>query len=109
MFFDDMENVYCLKPTLEHYACMVDLFSRAGHFEKALVVIEKVPPSDCLQLWLDLLGACRKWLNVELGRWAFEQLVKLDEKCVTAYIYMGNINTFIFYWKIFYYCFCLIV
>ena len=60
MLFDDMENVYCLKPTLEHYACMVDLFSRAGHFEKAMVAIEKVPPSDCLQLWLNLLGACRK-------------------------------------------------
>ena len=45
MFFDDMENVYCLKPTLEHYACMVYLlgFSRARHFEKAMVVIEKVP------------------------------------------------------------------
>ena len=51
MFFIDMENVYCLKPTLEHYACMVELlgFNRAGHFEKEMVFIEKVPPSYCLQ------------------------------------------------------------
>ena len=93
MFFDDMDNVCCLKTTLEHYACMVDILGigHAGHFEKAMVAIEKVPPSDCLQLWLNLLGACRKQLNVKLGRWAFEQLVKLDEKCVSAYIYMRNI------------------
>ena len=44
--FDDMENVYCLKPTLEHYACMVDLFGsrHVWHFKKAMVAIEKVPP-----------------------------------------------------------------
>ena len=89
--FDDMYSLYHLTPTLEHYNCMVDLFGRVGHFEKAIVMIEKIPYVDRLQLWLTLLSACRKWVNVELGRWAFDQSIELDEKCGVAYVTMGNV------------------
>ena len=68
MFFNDIENIYYLKLTLEDLLGL----SHAGLLDKATVAIEKVLPSTCLQLWLDLLGASRKWLNVELQRWAFE-------------------------------------
>mgnify|MGYP000249897984 CR=1 FL=1 len=89
--FDDMHDVYHLDPTLKHYSCMVDLFGRAGHFDKAQMLLDKMPYSDHLPLFLSVLGACRKWLNVKLGRWAFEQSIKLDEKCVVAYVCMENI------------------
>ena len=91
MHFDTMSSVYCIIPSLEHRTCMVDLFSRAGQFEKAISLIEKVLSSDHLLLWSALLGACRKWVNVELGRWAFEHAILLDEKNVAAYVYMSNI------------------
>ena len=91
IIFDAIEQWYCLDPSIEHYNCMVDLFSRAGHFDKALDLIEKVPTSNQLRLWLSLLGACCKWVNVELGRWAFIRSVSLDEDCDAAYVYMGNI------------------
>ena len=68
MFFNDIENIYYLKLTLEDLLGL----SHTGLLDKATVAIEKVLPSTCLQLWLDLLGASRKWLNVELQRWAFE-------------------------------------
>ena len=77
--------------SIEHHNCMVMLYACAGHFDKALKVIEKVAASDRLKLLLPFLGACQKWVNVELGRWTFEQLVKLDEKCVVAYVCMENI------------------
>ena len=89
--FATMESVYKFNPTLEHYTCMVDLFSRAGHFDKVISVIEGVPLGDQLPLWLTLLGACYKWVNVHLGRWAFKRSLQLDEKCEASYVCMGNI------------------
>lgn len=91
MYFDIMTSVFKLSPTVEHRACMVDNFGRAGHFEKAISMVETVPPSDRLLLWSALIGACREGVNVEMGRWAFEHAVKLDEKFETGYIYMSNI------------------
>eukprot|EP00250_Pteridium_aquilinum_P022142 c25308_g4_i3 orf=2-394(-) len=59
MYFDTMSTVYRFIPTVEHCTCMVDMFSRAGQFGKAISVIENVPPSDRLLLWSALMGACR--------------------------------------------------
>ncbi|KAI3967022.1 hypothetical protein MKW92_038403 [Papaver armeniacum] len=35
-YFSSMNCDHNLNPSIEHYACMVDLFGRAGHFEQAL-------------------------------------------------------------------------
>jgi pentatricopeptide repeat protein len=91
MVFDIIGRVYHHMPTIEHYSCMVDLCSRAGHFDKAIAAIENVPVSNRLPLWLSLLGACSKWTNLALGKLAFEQSINLDEKCNAAYVSMANI------------------
>ena len=89
--FDDMCFVFSLNPELEHCTCMIDLFCRAGHFDKAKFFLGKVDSSHCHSLLLVFMGACAKWGNVNLGRWAFEQSLQLDEKCGAAYICMENI------------------
>ena len=91
IFFDVMRNKCGIVPTLEHYTCMVDLFSRARRFDKAIIVIKKVVQSEQLPLWLALLSSCRECANVELGKWAFEQSLELDETCSAIYVCMGNI------------------
>ena len=92
MVFERMKTVYCLSPTLDHYTCMVDLLGRAGQFYNAVCILEHAPSScDRIPLLLALMGACYKWVNVELGKWAFKQSVELDEKCEAAYVCMGNI------------------
>ena len=85
MYFEKMSKAYGIMPTLEHYTCMVDLFSRAGHFYKAIALVEEMRVSDRLPLLLALLSACHKWANVELGKWAFEQSVQLDANCSAEY------------------------
>ena len=91
ILFENMIKKYNITPNLEHYTCMVDLFSRAGHFYKAIALVEEMRVSDRLPLLLALLSACHKWANVELGKWAFEQSVQLDANCSAAYIGMANI------------------
>ena len=53
-------------------------------------MIERVPPCDRLQVWMALSGACRNWVNVELGSFAFDQLVQLDETHDATYVCMSN-------------------
>ena len=57
-YFEVMCTCYCITPTIEHYTCMIDLFSRAGHFCKAVAMIRQVPSSDHLPAWTALLARC---------------------------------------------------
>ena len=44
-----------------------------------------------INIWISLLGACRKWGNVKLGRLSFDQLIQLDNNGVAAYVLMADI------------------
>ncbi|XP_021766099.1 pentatricopeptide repeat-containing protein At1g71490-like [Chenopodium quinoa] len=43
LLFEKMWSVYGIRPCLEHYACMVDLFGRAGLLKKAEEIIRTMP------------------------------------------------------------------
>jgi pentatricopeptide repeat protein len=93
MHFEDMKERYGITPDLDHLACMVDLFGRAGHFDKAMAMLKRMPLSNYAPAWRSLLGACRKWANVKLGRLAFDEVVQLDSNNPAIYIAMANIYT----------------
>jgi pentatricopeptide repeat protein len=57
-YFEVMLTCYCITPTVEHYTCMIDLFSRAGHFCKVIAIIHQLPANYHLQAWADLLARC---------------------------------------------------
>ncbi|KAH7285817.1 hypothetical protein KP509_33G047500, partial [Ceratopteris richardii] len=90
-YFKSMRIRYGIIPTLEHYACMVDLYGRAGCFERAMETIEEMPSLDCLPAWSALLGACRKWENVNIGMFAYQHAIQLDRKTAVVYTYMRDI------------------
>ena len=92
LYFHIMSSFYGLMPTLEHYTCMVDLFARAGFFDKALTIIHKMPKiPDYFPVWTALLGACQKWGHVMLGKVAFRNALGFDEKNGALYAGMRNI------------------
>ncbi|KAJ3703910.1 hypothetical protein LUZ61_007615 [Rhynchospora tenuis] len=80
-------------PTMEQYACVVDLLSRAGRFHDALKVINKMPVRPNASVWGALLASCRLHNNVEFARIAFEQLVLIEPSNPGNYITMSNIYT----------------
>ncbi|KAI5069866.1 hypothetical protein GOP47_0016167 [Adiantum capillus-veneris] len=91
MYFESMRAAYHIDPTLEHHVCMVDIFTRAGQFDQAVCVIDMVPSTDRLLLWSVMMGACRKWADVELGRLAFERALQLDQKFPTAFVCLSHL------------------
>ena len=74
MYFDYITKVYGIIPASEHYTCMVGLFGRMGHFDKAMESINKLLPFEHLPAWYALLTACRNWGNLNLGRLVFKQM-----------------------------------
>ena len=43
-YFESMREGYGFTPQIQHYTCMVDLFSQTGRFDKAMEVLNGMPP-----------------------------------------------------------------
>lgn len=91
VYFETMSKDYGITPTLEHYTCLVDLFGRAGQLDRVVPMMMATPFSLNVTMWLALLGACRKWSNVEIGNLAFQQAVALGGFDAGVYVCMRNI------------------
>ncbi|KAI5083686.1 hypothetical protein GOP47_0003429, partial [Adiantum capillus-veneris] len=89
--FLKMGTKYDVKPSLETYTCMIDLFGRVGHVEKAVKLIQEMPSVEHKAVWHALMGVCWKWADANVGEWAFEQAMKLDKSDSSTFILMANI------------------
>ncbi|XBI84505.1 hypothetical protein VPH35_092800 [Triticum aestivum] len=90
--FKCMTEEYQIAPRVEHLACMVDLYSRAGKLDKAMQFIADMPFKPDAGIWGALLHACRVHRNVELAEIASQELFKLDPQNSGYYVLMSNIN-----------------
>ncbi|XP_044483225.1 pentatricopeptide repeat-containing protein At4g02750-like [Mangifera indica] len=88
-YFEEMQ-AQNIKPTQMHYACMVDLFGRAGLMEDVVELIKNLPIIPESNIWGALLGACRIHGNIELGSWAAEHLLKLKPEHCGYYVLLSN-------------------
>ncbi|KAL1158311.1 hypothetical protein V6Z11_A08G216200 [Gossypium hirsutum] len=86
-----MREEYGIEPILKHYGCMVDMFGRAGHLEKAYNFIKDMPVKPGASVWGALLGACRTHGNIDLGAFASELWFEVDSENVGYYVLMSNI------------------
>ncbi|KAF9601669.1 hypothetical protein IFM89_021721 [Coptis chinensis] len=79
-YFKLMVDDYGLDPKVDHYACMVDLLSRAGQLHEAKAFIESVPIDHGLCLWRILLESSAYVLlssiYSSMGRWEDVQRVR---------------------------------
>lgn len=76
-YFYSMEKVYGIVPEIEHYGCMIDLFSRGGHLKEAFGLLCSMPVEPNAIILGTLLGACRMHNDVDLARAVCEHLFKL--------------------------------
>ncbi|KAI3463902.1 hypothetical protein Pfo_020565 [Paulownia fortunei] len=77
-YFHLMSQRYNMNPGLEHYACMVDLLGRAGRLHDAKRFVETMPIEPDVSVWGALLGACRKYGNLDLGKEVAERLFQIE-------------------------------
>ncbi|KAK1395225.1 Pentatricopeptide repeat-containing protein [Heracleum sosnowskyi] len=90
-YFELMRKVYGLQPSIEHYGCMVDLYSRAGRLDEAFSFINSMPIKPHVDAWGALLNACKIYKNKELGELAFKKIRELKGNDHGTYLLLSNI------------------
>jgi len=65
MFFNDVQKRYSMKPTIQHYGCLVDLLARGGCLEEAEDFINAMPMKPDGVLWRTLIWACKVHADTE--------------------------------------------
>lgn len=76
--FERMWEEHRIKPTIQHYGCMVDLMGRRGLLDEARDLIEGMPMKPNDVVWRSLLSSCKIHKNLELAEVAAENLAKLN-------------------------------
>eukprot|EP01018_Ginkgo_biloba_P038505 Gb_40040 [translate_table: standard] len=89
--FGCMCQDYSITPTMEHYACMVDLLGRSGHLDEAEEFIKNMPLEPNAGVWGTLLGACRNYRDLVVGERVAERLLKLEPETSGYYVLLSNI------------------
>ncbi|KAJ4962161.1 hypothetical protein NE237_022100 [Protea cynaroides] len=90
-YFNSMSLSYAVQPEIEHYACMVDLLGRGGHLSEAIKLIGVMPVRPDVVVWGALLGACRIYGVVEIGKQVLKQLLELEPHGGGLYVLISNI------------------
>uniref|UniRef100_A0A7N0V0B5 Pentatricopeptide repeat-containing protein n=1 Tax=Kalanchoe fedtschenkoi TaxID=63787 RepID=A0A7N0V0B5_KALFE len=91
MYIESMTKEYRVEPTIEHYGCIVDILGRAGRFDRALSLIEKMPMQSDSKIWGSLLSSCRSYCNLEVAVTAMQHLIELEPDDTGNYVLLSNI------------------
>ncbi|KAF5730426.1 pentatricopeptide repeat-containing protein [Tripterygium wilfordii] len=77
-YFNRMVNEFGIRPTIEHYGCMVDLLGRAGMLAEADELIMSMPEEPNAVIWGSLLHACRMHNDLRRGYRAYKRSIELE-------------------------------
>ncbi|RDX95325.1 Pentatricopeptide repeat-containing protein, partial [Mucuna pruriens] len=89
--FHVMKHVYLIEPQVYHYACMVDILSRARLFDESEILIRCMPMKPDVYVWGALLGGCQMHGNVELGEKVALHLLDLEPHNHAFYVNLCDI------------------
>eukprot|EP00257_Ricinus_communis_P021510 XP_015581021.1 pentatricopeptide repeat-containing protein At4g25270, chloroplastic [Ricinus communis] len=76
--FTLMTEKYRIKPIMEHYACIVNLYGRAGLISEAYSLVDKMEFDAGPTVWGALLYACYLHGSVDIGEIAAHHLFELE-------------------------------
>lgn len=78
-------------PSVDHYACMIDLLGRASRLNEAKKMIDDMPMKAHAGVYGSLLNASRVHRRVDLGEFAAHKLFVLEPENSGNYVLLANI------------------
>ncbi|KAK9078190.1 hypothetical protein SSX86_002247 [Deinandra increscens subsp. villosa] len=90
-YFKWMRSFYKIEPSVDHYACMVDLLGRAGFLDEAYDFINSMPFEPHSGVWGALLGASRTHFRLDLAEIAAQHISELEPDNATPYVVLSDI------------------
>ncbi|KAI5056864.1 hypothetical protein GOP47_0028682 [Adiantum capillus-veneris] len=88
--FSSMILDHSISPTMDHFACYIDLLGRAGCLSEAEHFLERLPLQHDASVWRALLGACKNHGNLEIAKLASNRLLDLEPGDHTAYVFLSD-------------------
>ncbi|XP_057953115.1 pentatricopeptide repeat-containing protein At4g13650-like [Malania oleifera] len=91
-YFNLMRNYALFEPPkVEHYACIVDLYGRAGCLHEAEAFINNMPIEPGPSVYKTLLSACRVHGNREIAVRSAKKLLNLYPDDPASYLLLSNV------------------
>ncbi|XP_057974211.1 pentatricopeptide repeat-containing protein At3g24000, mitochondrial-like [Malania oleifera] len=98
-YFEMIKAEYKIKPVMEHFACLIDMFVRLGQLEEAFDFIKKMNFEPNKFIWSILVAGCKSHGKLELGFYAAEQLLKLKLNDTETYLLLLKMYVSAGRWK----------
>ncbi|KAI7979069.1 Pentatricopeptide repeat-containing protein [Camellia lanceoleosa] len=98
-YFEMMKTEYKIKPVMDHFACLIDMFVRLGRLDEAFGIIKKMDFERNEFIWSTMVAGCRSHGNLELGFYAAKQLLKLNPKNSETYVLLLNMYISVGRWQ----------
>lgn len=89
--FNAMSGQYGIQPSVEHYACMVGVLSRARRISEATEFVSEMPVKPSAKVWGALLYGASISGDVELGKFVCDHLFEIEPENTGNYIIMANL------------------
>uniref|UniRef100_A0A0E0ET42 BHLH domain-containing protein n=1 Tax=Oryza meridionalis TaxID=40149 RepID=A0A0E0ET42_9ORYZ len=91
-YFHSMKPDYGIEPQHQHYACMVDLLSRAGQLDRAYQFILNMPIKPEMTVWGALLHGCKMHghSNMAMAECAAQHIFELEQSNAGHYVQLAN-------------------
>ncbi|XP_047334277.1 pentatricopeptide repeat-containing protein At2g37310 [Impatiens glandulifera] len=89
--FNSMVPKYGMIPSIEHYACMVGVLSRAGKLSEAVELISNMGMEPSAKVWGAIFNGASVYGNVEVGKFVFDRLVVIEPENSGNYAIMANL------------------
>ncbi|XP_034905069.2 putative pentatricopeptide repeat-containing protein At3g28640 [Populus alba] len=86
IFSSLINGSYGFSPSVKHYACMIDLLTRAGCLDEAFKLIKEMPFEPSKSIWGSFLTGCRACGNLELSELAAKKLAELESDNGTYFV-----------------------
>ena len=95
-YFDEMINVFLVRPNFGHYWCLANVYVAVGLIEQAVEILRNMPEdnedfSSESVVWIDLLTTCRFVGDVSLGEQIAKYLIDMEPKNDSYYRLLLNI------------------
>ncbi|CAN1310926.1 Pentatricopeptide repeat-containing protein At1g09410, mitochondrial [Linum perenne] len=89
-YFRSITELHGLSPTLDHYACMINLLGCSGSIDEAVDLIASMPHEPDSLIWSSLLNVCAMKSEIKYGEMAARKLFELDPLNAGPYILLSN-------------------
>lgn len=89
-YFNSMSTRYCVIPRLEHYECMIELYSRYGFMDELEDFVKTMPFDPTVPMLTRVFDACREHRHLKLGEWAANKVNETNPSVPFQFEFMDN-------------------